>query len=903
MSSCINVNITALTTQRYLATSQSALAISMQRLSSGLRINSAKDDAAGLAIGSNMTTLIRCQTVAMRNANDEISLSQTKEGALGKMNDLLQRMRELAVQSANATNSADNRTALNTEFMQMQDELIRIRKGTSFNGTPVFADIALDPALPSSTLMGSKATVTAGINDTLQVTLNGLSANVTLAPGSYTQTALAAALQSAINSNSTFVGAGSSVSASVQNGALSLVSTRQGAGSGVSLAGAAASALFGATAASSSGQPLAGTIDGFAASASGSTLIGALATTAAGLTVTALGSSTGSYTLNVNQLATSGSWLGGHLATNTTITAGVNNSLQVTLDGHSASMTLAAGSYTQAALATVVQNAINGNSTFVSAGSSVTASVQNGALSLVSARKGADSAVSLSGTAASTLIGATGTATSGLDNMATINGVAAVVNAPYNYLSGAPGTTAEGITIAISPPSAVLGNYAINISQLAEVGAWIGQPLPPSTTITAGVNDNLQVTINGVSVSKTLAPGTYAPIYLLYLVQNAINTDSTFSNAGLYVNGHVANDVLILDTGSGASASISLAGTAASSLSAGGVATTSNGKDLIATMNGSAASINGSSINGPGFAVQVPMDDSKIYGAGYGGCPLGSYEINLSRIATPGTWTGKALAPGASYTVTAGVNDSLDVTIDGLSASLTLAAGVYSGGDYLLTAVMNAINNNSTFQSAGIYVFGNLVNNALSLNTWNYGTGYGAGQSINLTGGTALNMVSGVSGASDATSTNGQNASGTINGVAATASGQTLTGATGLAVNVSAGVGSHVINVSQLPTQGSWLGSGVAGNSSSVIDEVDAALQQVNTEMVVQGATQNQLSSVIANLQTSSENLMEARSRIMDTDYAAETATLARHQIMQQAAMAMLAQANQSPKDVLALMR
>ena len=87
MSSSINVNITALTTQRYLATSQSALAISMQRLSSGLRINSAKDDAAGLAIGSNMTTLIRCQTVAMRNANDEISLSQTKEGALGKMGD------------------------------------------------------------------------------------------------------------------------------------------------------------------------------------------------------------------------------------------------------------------------------------------------------------------------------------------------------------------------------------------------------------------------------------------------------------------------------------------------------------------------------------------------------------------------------------------------------------------------------------------------------------------------------------------------------------------------------------------------------------------------------------------------------------------------------------------------
>ncbi len=183
MSSSINVNITALTTQRYLATSQSALAISMQRLSSGLRINSAKDDAAGLAIGSNMTTLIRCQTVAMRNANDEISLSQTKEGALGKMGDLLQRMRELAVQAPNATNSDNDRAYLNTEFVQMQDELQRIRKGTSFNGTKVFADNALDPTLPNCTLTGTKTTVSAGVNDTLQVTLNGVSANVTLAAG------------------------------------------------------------------------------------------------------------------------------------------------------------------------------------------------------------------------------------------------------------------------------------------------------------------------------------------------------------------------------------------------------------------------------------------------------------------------------------------------------------------------------------------------------------------------------------------------------------------------------------------------------------------------------------------------------------------------------------------------
>ena len=144
MVAYINSNSTALTTQRSLSTAQNALATSIQRLSSGLRINSAKDDAAGMAIADGMTTLIRGQTVAMRNANDAISLSQTTEGALGKRGDLLQRMRELAVQSANATNSDTDRVALNTEFMQMQDELVRIRKGTTFNGNKVFSNIEVD---------------------------------------------------------------------------------------------------------------------------------------------------------------------------------------------------------------------------------------------------------------------------------------------------------------------------------------------------------------------------------------------------------------------------------------------------------------------------------------------------------------------------------------------------------------------------------------------------------------------------------------------------------------------------------------------------------------------------------------------------------------------------------------
>ncbi|AMM25023.1 flagellin [Variovorax sp. PAMC 28711] len=135
MASIINTNISSLTAQRNLSMSQSSLATSMQRLSSGLRINSAKDDAAGLAISERMSSQIRGMNQAVRNANDGISLAQTAEGALGEVGNNLQRIRELAVQSANATNSTTDRAALNAEVTQLVSEIDRVSKQADFNGT------------------------------------------------------------------------------------------------------------------------------------------------------------------------------------------------------------------------------------------------------------------------------------------------------------------------------------------------------------------------------------------------------------------------------------------------------------------------------------------------------------------------------------------------------------------------------------------------------------------------------------------------------------------------------------------------------------------------------------------------------------------------------------------------
>lgn len=167
MASTINTNIQSLNAQRNLATSQSSLSTSMQRLSSGLRINSAKDDAAGLAIAERMTSQVRGLNQAARNANDGISLAQVAEGALGSASATLQRIRELAVQSANATNSASDRAALNAEVGQLTAELDRIAKTAQFNGQNI-----LDGSFTSATFQ-----VGANANQTIIATTGNFSTN------------------------------------------------------------------------------------------------------------------------------------------------------------------------------------------------------------------------------------------------------------------------------------------------------------------------------------------------------------------------------------------------------------------------------------------------------------------------------------------------------------------------------------------------------------------------------------------------------------------------------------------------------------------------------------------------------------------------------------------------------
>jgi len=209
MSQVINTNVASLNAQRNLSTSGTQLATSLQRLSSGLRINSAKDDAAGLAIVERFNAQIRGLNQASRNANDGISLSQTAEGALNEVSNNLQRIRELAVQSLNATNSASDRAALDAEVQQLKSEIERVATSTTFNGVKLLDGSFSAQAFQVGANQGETITVES-INSSRTSSLgqfNGFNgSNMVIGTASATPAALSVGLVTAAGTQTTALG-------------------------------------------------------------------------------------------------------------------------------------------------------------------------------------------------------------------------------------------------------------------------------------------------------------------------------------------------------------------------------------------------------------------------------------------------------------------------------------------------------------------------------------------------------------------------------------------------------------------------------------------------------------------------------------------------------------------------
>ena len=285
MPQVINTNVASLNAQRNLNTSQSALATSLQRLSSGLRINSAKDDAAGLAISDRFTTQIRGLNQATRNANDGISLAQTGEGALAEITSNLQRIRELAVQSANATNSASDRAALDLEVQQRIAEIDRTATQTSFNGQKI-----IDGTFGTATFQ-----VGANVGETISV---GLSTSMrTNAIGQIAEKQ------------------GGAVTNNALTGATGALTIKVGSGTAVSIGASTATSVAGQT--NDSAYAKAQAIN--AAGVSGLTATASNSVTGA-YTTTTLAGSDGSYALSVNGTAVYSTTANGAISASTIVT-------------------------------------------------------------------------------------------------------------------------------------------------------------------------------------------------------------------------------------------------------------------------------------------------------------------------------------------------------------------------------------------------------------------------------------------------------------------------------------------------------------------------------------------------------------------------------------------------------
>src|SRR3954469_19989150 len=226
MSLSVHTNVASLNAQRTLNTSQTMLGKPIQRLSSGLRINSAKDDAAGLAISDRFTTQIRGLNQAVRNSSDGISLAQTAESALGELTNNLQRIREIAVQSANASNSASDRAALDQEVQQRLAEVQRIASQTAFNGQKVLNGTLGNATFQVGANVGE--TITVGLSTSMRTTAIGKTADYV--GGSAYSSNLAIGQQ----------GAGVVAANALNNNVTIAVGTGQAVNVGVSTAGTAA---------------------------------------------------------------------------------------------------------------------------------------------------------------------------------------------------------------------------------------------------------------------------------------------------------------------------------------------------------------------------------------------------------------------------------------------------------------------------------------------------------------------------------------------------------------------------------------------------------------------------------------------------------------------------------------
>ncbi len=822
MAQVIGTNVLSLNAQRNLNSSGSSLATSLQRLSSGLRINSAKDDAAGLAISNRMTAQIRGSNQAARNANDGISLAQTAEGDLGAITNGLQRIRELAVQSANATNSATDRAALQAETAQLIAEIDRVSVASSFNGVKLL----------DGTFTSQQFQVGANANQTINVAQIASSRTADIGQGTVA-TSAGTAVAGAVGSGDLTVN-GNAVAATARDAA--------------AIAAAITAADSSVTATATNSQSIA---FGSASSATVQTAttanLGAY-TVAVSATVAAVASSTA-----VSSAHTTSQAAGGQAQTYS-ITVDGTQAFSFTSVANTASATLASGAFTDSTQG-------NGSSyTLAVDGVSVT-NRSNATVTAANIDTDVTAATAALNTAGITV---SGTAAAGTLTFTRVDGEAFNITIGNDDASG--GFTASADFDTVGANAASINGAAADDVTAAEIDAGI-------TTNTAALNA-AGITVAGTAAAGTLAFSKADGSAFNVVVANGFTAPAGDNNAavGGFAGGNFATGTNAIANGTTAATDTNFTLQIDGSTILDRVATVGNtvtavdvqaAVDTFVAASNGAYSITSGTIAGSNLVLSKAdgSDVSLSITSNFTGT-AGAFAAGATVTSTNGTTTAEAVAPTYTLNIDGNV---LDFTVDGADGVITgtEAAGLidslanytasYTGGNL---TVSKADGSNIVLTEAGADAAG--AEGFAALSTTLYG-------SISLSSSSNI----------------------TIAGATPTNAG--LTAATNVAV--ASGVTVAATDISS-----------VSGANAAIVT-IDAALDSINTSRGDLGAIQSRFESVVSSLSTTAENLSAARSRIQDADFAAETAALTKAQILQQAGISILSQANSQPQLVLSLLQ
>ena len=785
MSSMINTNLTSLSTQNSLNKSQATLTTSLQRLSSGLRINGAKDDAAGLAISERMTSQINGLSQATRNSNDAISMSQTAEGALSSISDSLQRVRELAVQSANGSNTDADRVAIQAESKQLLAEIDRVATQTTFNGK----------ALLDGSAQNQQFQVGANAGQTVSFSID-----------SATTSALGSSDSSAITS--------------AQNAGKDALKAGAFALNGVMIGPSNAASDTAST-----------------ASAAGSSIAKAAA-------VNAKTAQTG-VTATVNATEVAGSSMNAAASNGTVTINGVDIAVTTTADAASSRAS--------------VISAINA----VSEQTGVTA-IDSGS------DKGGVKLTAADGRNIELTIKDGGSGTGNLNAASTGLATPATAGSADTYTGSMTLNSSKAIVITSNMNDAV-GTGGIQDAGL-QTGSYNAQTAYAASTADDAATRKPIVAgdfeINGVLVGASVASSDKASFsYTTSVANGAIDSKASSGiakaatiNAMTAQTGVTATVNATQVQGGATSAAKMTVGATSGTLSINGVNTAviSTTTTSTAAENRKAAVDAINAISGQTGVVATDTNDDEK------GVTLAAADGRNITVTQANSYTATDNAGVITYAQdTAG---TLTAASTGLAITVSTTASDFTTADSDEAAAYAAGGSNATLNTAA-----------------------------------AASLAAAVAGMT----TSAEKDAGTTTSTITLSSTKQFTISGG-----TTGTGTDALNL-----KAGTYGAGRSGESLDKIDlstqagankaltAIDNALTSVNAARANMGGVQNRFSAVVSNLASTSQNLITSQSRIRDADFATETASLARGQILQQAGTAMLAQANSLPSGVRALLR